>query len=92
MNYKSLIKKVYEHYTGEINSDELNDYFVDWAEKNKYPMPKRIRLYKDTAWNCEGDIIPIVEECENNLYYNDSMHRWCYIEKKFEGDWFEYVK
>jgi hypothetical protein len=92
INYKPLINKIYEHYLGEIYPDELNEFFIDWAKQNNYPLPKMIKLLTNMAYNSEGDIIPIVQECEENIYYNDGCHRYCYLSKKDEGIHFEYIK
>jgi len=88
--YKNLIKKVYKQYLGDISSDELNDYFKEWARRNSYMLPKHIRFLKDMAYNSEGDIVPIIQETDGEVYYNDSCHRYCYLNKSDEGIDFEY--
>lgn len=59
--------------------------------KHNVKSPKRFRLLKDTAYNSEGDIISIVEETENEIYYYDSCKRYCYLNKSEEGKIFEYI-
>lgn len=92
MKYKPLADKVYEFYLGEIREDELKDFFSEWAINNNYPLPKRIRFLKDMAYNCSGEEVPIVLEDGKSIYYNDSFHRYCYLNKCDEGIDFEYIK
>jgi hypothetical protein len=90
MNYKPLLKKLYDFYIGELRENELRQYFNKWAENNNYILPKHIKLLKNTAYNSEGDIIPIVLETEKEIYYYDSCHRYCYLNKNEEGIYFRY--
>lgn len=92
MDYDSLVKKVYDLFLGEINEDGMKYYFRKWAVKNNYPLPKMIRLLKGTAYNSEEDKIAIVQEDDSCIYYNDSCHRYCYLNKSEEGTIFEYIK
>jgi hypothetical protein len=89
VNYTGLVKKAYDFFVGDAGEDEFKLYFEQWAKKNEYTLPKRVRLLKDTAWNVEGDVLHILNEDEENIYYNDSMNRWCYLPKN-EG-WFEVI-
>lgn len=91
MRYKPLVEKVYELYLGEIHEDNLKEFFVEWAEKNKYKLPKKIRFLKNMAYNSAGEVVPIVHEDKDNIYYNDSCRRYCYLEKSAEGIDFEYL-
>lgn len=63
-----------------------------YAERPHYKpiSKKRFKLLKDTAYNSEGDIINIVEESDNGIYYYDSFRRWCYLNKSEENDIFTY--
>jgi hypothetical protein len=92
MNYKPLVEKVFKHYIGEIDGDDLNDFFKEWAKINNYPIPKMVRFLKDMPCNSADEIVPIIEETEGEVYYNDGCHRWCCLYKKDEGIDFEYVK
>lgn len=89
--YRKLVNKLYEQYLGDICPDEVNQYFKKWAKKNNYPLPKHIRFLKDMAYNCEGDTVPVIQETDSEVYYNDSCHRYCYLYKSDEGSDFEYV-
>jgi hypothetical protein len=44
------------------------------------------------AFNSVGEVVPLVSEDENSVYYNDSCHRYCYLNKCDEGLDFEYIK
>jgi hypothetical protein len=90
INYKPILKKLGEFYIGDIREDELKDYYKKWAEKNGIKLTKCFRLIRDTAYNSEGDVIPIVSETDAEIYYYDSFHRWCYLNKSDEGLYFEY--
>ncbi|CAB1251615.1 protein of unknown function [Ruminococcaceae bacterium BL-6] len=63
-----------------------------YAERPKYkPITnKRFILLKNTAYNDEGDILDIIEETDNEIYYYDSFKRWCYLNKSEEHNTFEY--
>lgn len=50
---------------------------------------KCVRLLRQTAWNDEEDILRVLTEDDENIYYNDSMGRYCYLPKN-QG-WFEAV-
>lgn len=91
MNNQTLANAVYNFYLGEIREDELFDIFLEWAKENKYPLPKMIKLLKNMAFNSIGEVVPLVSEDENSIYYNDSCHRYCYLNKSDEGIDFEYV-
>lgn len=89
-NYTELLKQLNELYLGEIRTDAFLDFYKEWAEKNNYSLSKCFKLLTNTAYNSKGDIIPIVEETEEEIYYNDSCHRYCYLNKSEEGKTFEY--
>jgi uncharacterized protein YaaW (UPF0174 family) len=49
---------------------------------------KRIIFLKSMAYNAVGDIVRVIEETDNALYYYDDCHRWCYQDKNKEKiDW-----
>ena len=92
INESSLAKMVLEFYIGEIDEDDLKSYFKKWAKKNNYKLPKSIRLLKDIVTNDEGEIIHIVSETENEIYFHDGWDRWSYLNKNEEGLLFEYIE
>lgn len=92
MKYRKIVNKLYKWVQGEIYNEELIDYFYKWAEENNFKLKKRIRFLENMAYNSEGDIVTVVLEDEDNIYYNDSCHRYCYQKKKDEGKLFEYVR
>jgi hypothetical protein len=90
INYSSLINKLKKFYVGEIYESEFKAYFKQWAITNNIELPKHIKLLKDTAYNSMEDVIPIVHETKDEIYYYDSCSRYCYFDKSDEGIWFEY--
>jgi hypothetical protein len=91
MEYKPLVDKLYEFYLGEIYGEELKEFFIEWANENKYLLPKKIRFLRDMSYNSIGEVVPIVLEDEDNVYYYDSCHRYCYLRKSDEGLDFKYL-
>lgn len=91
MTNKELIEKVYEFYVGDISSDDLKCCYEKWNKKHNHKKLKQIRFLVDMAYNCSGDVVTVLEEDNNNLYYNDSVRRWCYIEKNLENKEWEYI-
>lgn len=51
----------------------------------------RILFLEDTAYNCKGDVVPVAQEDDNEIYYYDSCRRWCYLLKSEEGKVYKYV-
>ena len=91
INYKPLLKKLSEFYIGEMREDDLKKYYKKWAKKNGIELVKCIKLLQNTAFNSEGDVMPIVLETEKEIYYYDSVHRYCYFNKSEEGLYFVYT-
>lgn len=58
--------------------------------RRKEPTIYEIRLLISTAYNDEGDILKVKAEDNENVYYYDTFHRWCYLEKFLEGKEWEY--
>lgn len=55
-------------------------------------MGKHFRLLKDMAYNSAFDVIRVVYDDEDDLYYYDGADRYCYIEKSAEGKEWEYYE
>jgi hypothetical protein len=87
----ALVKKMFLFYLGEISDEQLREYFVKWAVKSDYKLPKMIRFLKSSAYNSEGDIVPLANETDGEVYYYDSCRRYCYLSKTDDKDSFEFV-
>lgn len=61
-------------------------------------IPKKIRFLKETAYNSEGDIVKVAHWVEpdgdnpGEVYYYDSLGRYCYLLLTEENDAFARVK
>ena len=86
---KRLLEDATKWYLGDIDDDALKLSISMWLRK-KGKLPRHIKFLKPTAYNDVGDIVPIVEETKDNIYYYDNFRRWCYIEKLTENIDFVY--
>ena len=90
-DYKSLLEQSYQLYLREIDEDDFRYFFSDWAQENDFKMPKRIRFLENMAYNSSGETVPIVQETEKEVYYNDGCHRYCYLLKSEIGRLWEWA-
>jgi len=52
---------------------------------------KKIKFLTDSFGNSAGEVVSILEETKEELYYYDGFHRWCYVYKNEENVSFMYV-
>jgi len=52
----------------------------------------RIELLQPTLGHSPGELVTIVEETDDELYYYDSFGRWCYVDKSEENESFRYPR
>jgi hypothetical protein len=52
---------------------------------------KRIRFLKGTFGNDVGDEV-LAQVTDKEIDYTDGWGRWCFMDRKDEGEWFEFVK
>jgi hypothetical protein len=53
----------------------------------------KIKLIKSTAYNSADDILKVKAlDKDGNVYYYDSMNRWCYLKCEEEGVIWERIK
>lgn len=51
----------------------------------------KIELLQSTLGNSPGELIEIVTEDSEYLYYYDGLDRWCCLKKDEEGNSFRYL-
>lgn len=51
----------------------------------------RIEFLQSSFGNDVGDIVKVIEETDTEVYYNDSFHRYCYMNKSEEGVNYRYI-
>ncbi len=51
----------------------------------------RIRFLESTFANDRGDVVRVAEETAGEVYYYDSLRRWCYLKKTEEGTAYQYI-
>ena len=51
----------------------------------------RIKFLVSMFGNDRGDIVRVVEETADEIYYYDSFRRYCYVNKADMGKEFEYI-
>lgn len=57
-------------------------------QSTKNSPTKYIQFLSPAGFSVPGDTFEILEEDEDNYYYNDGLDRYCYIEKSLAGDTF----
>lgn len=51
----------------------------------------RIVFLENTFGNTEGEVVKVLHETDEHVYYNDGFRRYCYMEKSEEGTAYRYV-
>jgi hypothetical protein len=54
-------------------------------------VKKKIRFLADVAFNSRGDVVTILDENDDFVFYNDPEGNYAQIEKSGDGEEFEYV-
>lgn len=53
---------------------------------------KRIEFLEDTYGNSKGERVNLIQEIDDEIYYNDGFKRYCYLLKSEEGKVFKVIK
>lgn len=51
----------------------------------------KIKFLKDGFGNGIGDVVKVIDETLEEVYYYDEFHRLCYLYKKDEGIDYKYI-